>query len=152
MVVARGPKGIAYEPPLQVDCSFALRLPAIEGAIQEAARAHLGQPITRVGTFGTFACRPTRGYASLLSEHAFGNAADLARFTPRRGEAAVVVCDYDRDAPRGPRGRFLREVEARLRGLDGVSRVIGPRDNARHRDHFHVDRAWRWWRLGDASE
>ena len=74
-----------------------------------------------------------------------------ARFSPRRGPAAVVVQHYQRDAevPDTPRGRFLREVENRLRSLEGVAHVIGPRHNDAHRDHFHIDRAWRWWRFGD---
>ncbi|MDO9021360.1 MAG: extensin family protein [Deltaproteobacteria bacterium] len=151
VVVTRGPTGIVYDAPLVVDCSLARQLPAVEAAIQGAATAHLGQRITRVGTFGTFSCRPVRAGRGSLSEHAFGNAIDLARFAPRRGPAAVVVQHYQRDAevPDTPRGRFLRELEQRLRGLDGVAHVIGPRQNDDHRDHFHIDRAWRWWRLGD---
>lgn len=151
VVVTRGPTGIVYDAPLVIDCSLARQLPAVEAAIQDAATAHLGARITRVGTYGTFSCRPIRGWSGNLSEHAFGNAIDLARFSPRRGPAAVVVQHYQRDAevPDTPRGRFLREVENRLRSLEGVAHVIGPRHNDAHRDHFHIDRAWRWWRFGD---
>ncbi len=151
VIVTRGPTGIVYDAPLRVDCSLAARLPEVETAIQAAAMGHLGQRIRRIGTFGSYSCRPIRGRASWLSEHAFGNAIDLARFTPRRGPSAVVARDYDLglDAPRGPRGRFLRDLEGRLRALDGISRVIGPRHNAAHRDHFHLDRGWQWWRRVD---
>ena len=93
VVVTRGPTGIVYDAPLVIDCSLARQLPAVEAAIQDAATAHLGARITRVGTFGTFSCRPIRGWSGNLSEHAFGNAIDLALLPAprprRRGGAAL---------------------------------------------------------------
>lgn len=148
VLVTRGPTGIVYNAPLRVECALALELVEVERAVQEAAIEHLGQRITRIDTLGTYSCRETTGHSGNLSQHAFGNAIDLARFQPQRGQAAVVLRDYERERaePRSARGRFLRALESRLRALSGLSFVIGPRQNDAHRDHFHVDRALRWWR------
>src|SRR4030095_16331856 len=35
VVLRQGPTGVRYSPPIQIDCSFALRLGEIERAIQE---------------------------------------------------------------------------------------------------------------------
>lgn len=145
VVVTRGPTGIVYDAPLVIDCSLARDLPQIEAAIQEAATMHLGHPITRIGTLGTFSCRTMRGYG-MLSEHALGNAIDMARFVPSRGGAVTVVRDYDGGAPmpRTERGMFLRQLELALRGIPSLTYVLGPWYDSNHRDHFHVDRGWRW--------
>lgn len=147
VLVTRGPTGVVYNAPLRVDCQMALEMVEVEREVQEAAVEHLGQRITRIDTLGTYSCRPTTGHSGNLSQHAFGNAIDLARFQPRRGQAAVVVRDYERERtdPTSARGRFLRALESRLRRLSGLSFVIGPRQNDAHRDHFHIDRALRWW-------
>jgi hypothetical protein len=143
VVVERGPTGIAYQRPLVVDCSLALTLPAFERAVQDAATAELGAPVRRIVTMGTYACRPIRGREARLSEHAFGNAVDLARFELARGKAAVVARDYREDAGSSPRGRFLRSLFDRLRHEPSITHVIGPAQSRSHADHLHVDRALR---------
>lgn len=148
VVLTRGPTGITYANGLVIDCSFALQLPEIERVVQEEARAHLGGEVRRVATFGSYNCRPVRGGRGYLSEHALGNAVDLARFETARHNAALVVRDFraEGDPRANERSVFLRNVYDRLRGLEGVARVRGPEDDALHHDHFHVDRGVRWWR------
>ncbi|WP_437307820.1 extensin-like domain-containing protein [Sorangium sp. So ce388] len=145
VLLTRGPTGIVYSPPLQIDCSLALRLADIERVIQEEAEAHLSSPIARISTLGSYACREVVGrmrpWSEGLSEHSFGNAFDIARFTPKRGRAISVLRDYvlrDKE-PSTREGHFLRSVTRRLRADGAASRVLGPDFDASHRDHLHVD-------------
>jgi len=147
VVVARGPTGILYSPPLFVDCSLARELVDIERIVQEEADRHLGVPIARIATLGTFACRHRRGrWEDTMSEHSFGDAADLASFEPRKGRVISVARDYELGkADPSARASFLRAVYARLRDETKLTFVLGPEFNPEHRDHFHIDRGYRWW-------
>jgi len=148
--VTQGPSGIKYSPPLKIDCSLALELPAIERAIQQEAGEQLGSPITRVNVFGSYSCRKVRGGVSgNLSEHAVGNAIDIGGFVPRRGAAISVERDYlplQAEAPHA-KSRFLRAVFRALSAEKGITYVIGPETRADHHDHIHIDRAVRWWQF-----
>ncbi len=145
VAVMRGPTGVQYGG-LTMDCSLALRLADFERVAQDEARAQLDDSVVRVGTLGTYNCRSVRGWSSLLSEHAFGNAIDVARFDLRRGRSVLVSRDFERfvAAPVTPRGRFLRRLYDRLRASDAFANVRGPEDDALHRDHFHLDRGVGW--------
>ena len=147
VLVDKGPTGIKYTPPLQIDCSFAAELPAIELAIQKQAERELGQPIAKITTFGTYSCRSKRGGVNgNLSEHAVGNAIDIGGFAPRRGRPITVKRDYlPFEEPPHAQSRFLRGVFQALRGEEGFTHVIGPETRADHQDHIHVDRGSSWW-------
>lgn len=151
VVVSRGPTGIAYEPPINVDCTLARALVAVERVVQEEAEKHLGAKIARIGNLGGFACRPrnSRKGAS-LSAHAFGSAVDVSSFHPAKGTPAIVAHDWSE--PKRPstaqeaRRRFLHAVFWRLRREADLTYAVGPDFNARHRDHFHLDRGgWHFW-------
>jgi hypothetical protein len=148
VIVTKGPTGITYSGPLMIDCSLALSLTSVEKVIQEEAMRHLGQPITRVTTLGSYSCRSVRGWKERISQHAIGNAMDMASFTPKKGQAASVMRDYQVgvEQPTTPRGRFLRAIYGRLWSEGGVTRVLGPEWDAAHRDHFHLDGGLRFWR------
>ncbi len=148
VLVTQGPLGIKYSPPLQVDCSLALELGAIERAIQEQANEQLGSPVVKVNVFGSYSCRKVRGGVSgNLSEHAVGNAIDIGGFVPRRGGAISVARDYLPMQPEAPhaKSRFLRAVFRALQAEKSITYVIGPETRADHHDHIHIDRAPRWW-------
>ncbi len=147
VIVTKGPTGITYAGPLMIDCSLALTLPAVEKVIQEEALKHLGEPITRVTTLGTYSCRSVRGWKDRISQHALGNAMDMAAFTPKKGLPASVMRDYQIgvDQPTTARGRFLRAIYGRFWSEAGVTRVLGPEWDAAHRDHFHLDSGLRFW-------
>jgi hypothetical protein len=150
VMVTRGPSGVTYSPPLVVDCSLAATLPAVEAIVQDEAQRHLGAPIVRIGDLGTYSCRSVRGWAQRLSQHAMGNAMDLATFQPRRGRMVTVARDYVRqgDTPEKPEQRFLRAVYERLWSEAGLTRVLGPDWDRSHRDHLHLDRGLRFWFAG----
>jgi hypothetical protein len=147
VILTKGPTGITYAGPLMIDCSLALALPAVEKVIQEEAVKHLGEPITRITTLGSYSCRSVRGWRERISQHALGNAMDMAAFSTKGGAKASVMRDYEVgvEAPSTPRGRFLRAIYGRLWSEGGVTRVLGPEWDAAHRDHFHLDRGLRFW-------
>lgn len=152
VLVFRGPTGIFYDPPIAVDCTMARALVTVETIVQEEAERTLQTKIARMGNLGGYACRPrnSRRGAS-LSAHAFGSALDVSSFHPVKGTPAIIARDYA-DSPRSSakqddRRRFLRGVYTRLRQREAdLTYVVGPDFNARHRDHFHLDRGgWHFW-------
>ncbi|MEM0986664.1 MAG: extensin family protein [Pseudomonadota bacterium] len=93
----------------------------------------LGASLTRIDTFGTFACRNVAG-SRRRSEHATANAIDVSGFRLDDGRIIRVIDHWRKDTPEG---RFLREVFQGGCRLFSVS--LGPDYNAAHRDHFHFD-------------
>ena len=94
------------------------------------------EPVTRIESFGTYACRPLNGVAgNRLSEHGRANAVDIAAFTFADGRRVTVLQGWngEDEAVR----RFLRAVhQAGCRRFDVG---MGPDSNAFHRDHLHFD-------------
>ena len=93
----------------------------------------------RVDSFGSYACRPIRGgREGRWSEHARGNAIDIAGFRLSGGRRISVAGDWKGD---DTEAAFLRDVR------DGACRmfatVLSPDYNAAHRDHLHLDQARR---------
>ena len=139
--VTHGPTGVEYAPPLLIRCQLALDLLRIEGVVQQEAHSTLGHGIRRIETMGSFSCRRRR--SGKWSEHARGNAVDIARFIADNGESAIVKSDYATGLAEAisPQGIFLRRVEQRLKKDTALTTVLGPHDNADHWDHFHIDHA-----------
>ena len=84
----------------------------------------------------TYFCRPVVGGASTsrLSEHALGNAIDIASFRFDDGTEIVV-------APREDSGDLLGSFQAAVRSsacMDFTT-VLGPGSNDAHSDHLHLD-------------
>jgi hypothetical protein len=104
--------------------------------VQPAARAELGQPVTRIEHYGTYACRNVYGRATgMRSQHAYANAIDVAAFRTASGHRVSVLRDF-RDP--GREGRFLRRV--RNGACPWFRAVLSPDYNSAHRDHLHLDR------------
>lgn len=128
----------AYAPRAATSCSVALGLFLWEKQVlQPAAQRHFGQAVTRVESFGSYACRPVRGgREGRWSEHASANAIDVAGFRLADGRRISVAGDWTRE---GREAAFLRDIR------DGAckmfSTVLSPDYNALHRDHLHLDQA-----------
>jgi hypothetical protein len=106
-------------------------------AVQPAALAWFGMPITDLKQISAYSCRPRNNEAGeRLSEHAFGNAIDVAGFRLADGRTITVKHDWSLgdDATRS----FLREIFAAA--CERFKTVLGPGVKY-HGDHFHLDLA-----------
>jgi hypothetical protein len=105
--------------------------------VQPAARRWFGQPVVEIKQISAYSCRSMNGQRGApISEHAFGNALDVAAFTLADGRKVTV-----RDGWHGqPEERaFLHDVHASACRL--FATVLAPGSNAFHYDHMHVDLA-----------
>jgi hypothetical protein len=91
--------------------------------------------VVEIRQISAYSCRGMNGnsYAH-ISEHAFGNALDIASFTLADGRQ-VSVKDGWRGLPEEQ--GFLRDVEAAA--CQQFSTVLAPGSNAYHYNHIHVD-------------
>ena len=139
----KGPGAIAYDPAPILTCSMALALASFEHILQEESDRIFHSQVARIGQLGTYSCRVVAAYPGTVSEHAYANAIDLARFTLKSGATITVAGDFDKgaDTPRRTAGAFLRVVSQRANDEDVFSHVLTPFFNASHRDHFHLDLA-----------
>lgn len=105
-------------------------------AVQPAARNHLGVPVSRIESFGTYSCRPVNGrVGGNLSEHGRANAVDISAFVLADGRRITVLDGWNASDARVR--RFLRAVHQE--GCRRFQVTLGPEANALHRDHFHFD-------------
>lgn len=111
--------------------------------VQPAAEAMFGERVVRLEHLGTANCRRIGGgETGNWSEHATGNAIDIAAFVLADGRRISVLGDWDRKGPgTEPKADFLRLV--RDRACASFSTVLSPDYNAAHADHLHLDQARR---------
>lgn len=105
-----------------------------------AARETFGSDLASVEHFGAFSCRRLYGRSDgRWSQHATGNAIDIAGFTLEDGTRISVLRDWEGgdDA-----AAFLREVRGGSCSL--FSTVLSPDYNEAHADHFHFDMSGGW--------
>ena len=108
----------------------------MQNAVQPAAMAWFGAPVVEIKQLSNYACRTIDSIpGKQLSEHAFGNAIDIASFTLANGRTVTVKSGW-RGAP--DEQAFLREVEASACGT--FKTTLGPGEPY-HGDHFHLDLA-----------
>lgn len=127
-----------YAPRAETSCPVAIGLFLWEKQVVEpAAMRHFGQPVARIDSFGSYACRPVRGgREGRWSEHARANAIDIAGFRLADGRRIGVAAGW---TGQGADAAFLREV--RDGGCRMFSTVLSPDYNSLHRDHLHLDQA-----------
>ena len=107
--------------------------------LQPAAREIFGSDIVRIDHLGAFSCRRLYGRGEgPWSEHATGNAIDIARFALEDGTTISVLRDWEGE---DDKARFLREARDAACGVFGTT--LSPDYNAAHADHFHLDQASR---------
>lgn len=103
--------------------------------VQPLAQQILGTRVSRIEQLGTYSCRRMYGDENApWSEHATGNAIDIAGFVLDDGERISVLRDWgDDDAE----AQFLAAV--RDAACSSFGTVLSPDYNAAHADHFHLD-------------
>ena len=130
---------IAVDKTLTIDCPM---IPALEAwlndVVEPDTQARLGQRVATINVFGVYSCRSVDNIAGArLSEHAFGNAVDVAGFTLADGREIDFVHDWKKTD--GQEGAFLHEAHA------GACRyfttVFAPGADVFHYNHIHLDLA-----------
>ena len=133
--VVRMQPGGTLQRPLYMTCRLATAFVRFErDVLQPAAERHLGQPVAKLVENGVRNCRPVAGYDTLLSEHAFANAIDVAGVVLRDG-SVIRVADVEHADP--THAAFLRDVTTSA--CEVFRTVLGPGFDDRHRDHVHLD-------------
>lgn len=135
--------GYPFAPaPPPTTCAVAIALELWRrDTVEPEARAIFGAGLARIEHLGAYSCRRLYGRdEGPWSEHATGNAVDIAALVLDDGTRISLLADWNGGDP--DKVLFLRRVR------DGACRsfatVLSPEYNAAHRDHFHLDMAGRW--------
>jgi hypothetical protein len=127
---------VAMKPAATLACPIVSALDRwLADSVQPAAQRWFGARVVEIKQISAYSCRGMNGnsYAH-ISEHAFGNALDIAGFTLADGRH-VSVKDGWRGLPEEQ--GFLRDVQAAA--CQQFSTVLAPGSNAYHYNHMHVD-------------
>ena len=131
---ASGP--VAVKPAATLACPLVSVLDRwFAETVQPAAQRWFRQRVVEIKQISAYSCRGMNGNSNAhISEHAFGNALDIAAFTFADGRR-VTVKDGWHGLPEEQ--GFLRDVEAGA--CQQFTTVLAPGSNADHYDHIHVD-------------
>jgi hypothetical protein len=134
--VTASPPPVAVKPTATLACPIVSELDRwIAGAVQPAAMRWFGAPVAEIRQISAYSCRGMNGNPrASISEHAFGNALDIASFTLADGRKITVKNGW-RGLPEEQ--GFLRDVQAAA--CEQFSTVLAPGSNVFHYDHIHVD-------------
>ena len=126
----------ALAPPATLACPIVSALDRWVGeGVQPAALHWFGSPVVTIHQIGAYSCREMVGAAgSHISEHAFGDALDIAGFTLADGRKITVKNGWHGSPEEQG---FLHDVQ--LYACETFSTVLAPGYNVFHYDHIHVD-------------
>ena len=131
---------VSVDKTVTIDCSM---IPALEGWLAERRAADRPGALRRKASS---ASRPSAPIAAArvdnipgaqLSEHAFGNAIDVAGFRLADGREISIVRDWKKADSQ--EAAFLHEVHAGA--CQHFTTVLGPGADVFHYNHFHLDLA-----------
>jgi hypothetical protein len=127
---------VAVAPAATLACPLVSTLDRfVSESVQPAARRWFGQPVAGIKQISAYSCRGMNDVpGARISEHAFGNALDIASFTLADGRT-IAVKDGWHGTP-AEQG-FLHDVQESACAL--FTTVLAPGSNAYHEDHMHVD-------------
>jgi hypothetical protein len=133
-VASFGP--VAMKPAATLACPIVSVLDRwLAEAVQPAAQRWFGVRVVEIKQISAYSCRGMNGDSRAhISEHAFGNALDIAGFTLADGRH-VTVKDGWHGLPEEQ--GFLRDIEAAA--CQQFTTVLAPGSNVYHYDHIHVD-------------
>jgi hypothetical protein len=127
---------VAVKPAATLACPIVSVLDRwLNDSVQPAAQRWFGSRVVEIKQISAYSCRGMNGNPNAhISEHAFGNALDIAAFTLADGRRITV-----RDGWHG-----LPEEQGFLRDVQGAAcrqfnTVLAPGSNVYHYDHIHVD-------------
>lgn len=115
----------------------------LQHGVQPAAQALYNMRVSRIEHLGTASCRRIgNGSTGNWSEHATGNAIDIAAFILADGRRVSIRQDWTAKGESGVTdAAFLHRV--RDAACASFSTVLSPDYNAAHADHLHLDQAER---------
>jgi hypothetical protein len=134
MMAAVGPATLTPAATLACPLVSALDHWVSEG-VQPAAMRWFGAQVVEIKQISAYSCRGMVGSGgSGISEHAFGNAIDIAAFMLADGRR-ITVQEGWHGTPEEQ--GFLHDVH--LAACDNFTTVLAPGYNAAHYNHIHVD-------------
>ena len=127
---------VAIKPTATLACPIVSALDRwLADSVQPAAQRWFGVRVVEIKQISAYSCRGMNGNPGAhISEHAFGNALDIAAFVLADGRRVTVRGGW-RGMPEEQ--GFLRDVQAAA--CQQFSTVLAPGSNAHHEDHIHVD-------------
>jgi hypothetical protein len=127
---------VGVKPPATLACPIVSALDQwINGAVQPAALKWFRQPVVEIKQISAYSCRGMNGNPNAhISEHAFGNALDVAEFDLADGRKVSV--QYGWHGTPEEQG-FLHDVQSAA--CDQFTTVLAPGANVYHYNHIHVD-------------
>jgi hypothetical protein len=133
---------MAAATPVEIRPTATLACPIVSAldrwfanAVQPAAQKWFNQSVVEVKQISAYSCRGMNGQPGAhISEHAFGNALDIAAFVLADGHRITVKNGWNGSPEEQG---FLRDVQASA--CDQFTTVLAPGSNQFHYDHIHVD-------------
>lgn len=127
---------VAVKPTATLACPIVSVLDRwLADQVQPAAMKWFGVRVVEIKQISAYSCRGMNGNSNAhISEHAFGNALDIAGFTLADGRRITVKGGW-RGMPEEQ--GFLRDVQATA--CQQFNTVLAPGSNVYHEDHIHVD-------------
>ncbi|MDH2382569.1 extensin family protein [Bradyrhizobium sp. CER78] len=127
---------VAVKPAATLACPIVSVLERwLADSVQPAAQRWFGARVVEIKQISAYSCRGMNGNSHAhISEHAFGNALDIAAFTLSDGRR-ISVKDGWKGLPEEQ--GFLRDVQAAA--CQQFTTVLAPGSNVYHYDHIHVD-------------
>jgi hypothetical protein len=134
LTASAGP--VEVSPPATLACPIVAALDQwIATSVQPAAMRWFRQPVVEIKQISAYSCRGMNGDPNAhISEHAFGNALDVAEFDLADGH--VIKVQYGWHGTPQEQG-FLHDVQSAA--CDQFSTVLAPGANVYHYNHIHVD-------------
>jgi hypothetical protein len=133
-IAAVGP--VAVKPAATLACPIVSVLDHwLAESVQPAAMRWFGARVVEIKQISAYSCRGMNGNANAhISEHAFGNALDIAAFTLADGRRISVETGW-KGMPEEQ--GFLHDVQSSA--CREFTTVLAPGSNVYHYNHIHVD-------------
>ena len=127
---------VAVTPAATLACPIVSALDQwVTQTVQPAAHRWFGQPVVEIKQISAYSCRGMNGQpGARISEHAFGNALDIAAFVLADGRKVVVKKNWNGTPEEQG---FLHDVQGGA--CETFTTVLAPGSNRYHYDHIHVD-------------
>jgi Extensin-like protein C-terminus len=134
LTAALGP--VAVKPAATLACPIVSVLDRwLADSVQPAALRWFGSRVVEIKQISAYSCRGMNGNSRAhISEHAFGNALDIAAFTLADGRHISVEHGWKGMAEEQG---FLRDVQGAA--CQHFNTVLAPGSNVYHYNHIHVD-------------